>query len=159
MYLYFGFYQVPRVLNPFRILLDYDNDSRSNNIHKKVSFECSIACQLIQDYSWLVTALRPKRIRGVKGNLKVLNFVGYLKIIMPNMTTHENILLLLRSLCWAWLYHMCQHLRVLLAWHFDYTTILSYLFTHVKRKINIYTCISIFYLYFYFKQVITQKIK
>jgi len=47
LYMYHGFYQVPKVIDPFRILLGYGTDSQSNNIRKKVPFECSIACQLI----------------------------------------------------------------------------------------------------------------
>ena len=31
------------------------------NIRRKVSFGCSIAYQPIQEYSWLATALRPKK--------------------------------------------------------------------------------------------------
>jgi len=65
-----GSTKFPKSTTLFWTLSAYRTDSRSNNVHKKVSFECSIACQLIQDCSWLVTALRPKRLRWVKGNSK-----------------------------------------------------------------------------------------
>ncbi|AES58913.2 hypothetical protein MTR_1g011200 [Medicago truncatula] len=38
------------------------------NICRKVSFGCSIAYQLIQEYSLLATTLRPERPRWVKGD-------------------------------------------------------------------------------------------
>ncbi|KEH33748.1 hypothetical protein MTR_3g452080 [Medicago truncatula] len=36
---------------------------RSNDVRKEVSSECSVACQLNQDYSRLATALRPKKAK------------------------------------------------------------------------------------------------
>ena len=65
-----GSTKFPISTTPFWTLSAYSTDSRSNNVRKKVSFECSIVCQLIQDCSWLVTALHPKRPRWVKGNSK-----------------------------------------------------------------------------------------
>ena len=55
-------------LQPLPNAIGLQDYSWSNKICRKVSFECSIAYQLIQDYSWLVTVLRPKRLRWVKGN-------------------------------------------------------------------------------------------
>ena len=45
-------------------------NSWPHNTCKWVSFECSIAYQPVQDYSRLITALRPKRLRWVKGESK-----------------------------------------------------------------------------------------
>ena len=55
-------------LQPLPNIIGLQDYSWSNKIRRKVSFECSIAYQLIKDYSWLATALRPKMPRWVKGN-------------------------------------------------------------------------------------------
>jgi hypothetical protein len=44
-----GSTEFPKLLIFFWILSAYATDSRSNNIRKKISFECSLAYQLIQD--------------------------------------------------------------------------------------------------------------
>jgi len=45
LYLYHGFYQVPKVQPPLNFIGWRDN-TRSNNVRRKVLFECSIACRL-----------------------------------------------------------------------------------------------------------------
>jgi len=53
--------------------------------------------------------------------------MDHLKITMPSTTTHVDIVVLPRDLHWAGLYHTCKNSRLLSVWHFDCTTILSYL--------------------------------
>ena len=78
--------------------LSGDRYSHSNNIHRKVSFGCSIAYQPIQDYSWLATALRPKRPRWVKG-LSYPNFwpkLSLTHVVGPYVRTQFNLINLWR---------------------------------------------------------------
>jgi hypothetical protein len=43
LYLHHGFYKVPKVINRLVVIIGLRDYSRSNNIRKTISFECSLA--------------------------------------------------------------------------------------------------------------------